>query len=174
MAGKIISIENTRFIFKRNFSGDPERDRFKSSQRKANVVIPDIEQAREMIDAGFNVKLTKPKEGEEEGFVPRYYVSVTVNYDSTWPPKVFLVSGDNDPRPLDEETIGMLDTIPVENVDVILNPREWSPNRYTLYVRTMYVTQGLSDDPFAAKYARRSRKFDPAEEEYPEESLPFN
>ena len=48
------------------------------------------EQARRLIDEGFNVKLTKPKPGEEEGFIPRYYVAIKVNYESEWPPKIFL------------------------------------------------------------------------------------
>ena len=29
-----INIDDTRFIYKTNFSGDPERDRFGSDQRK--------------------------------------------------------------------------------------------------------------------------------------------
>lgn len=172
MINKIISIENTRFIWNTNFSGDPEKDKFKSPKRKANIVIPDIMMARELIDAGVNVKMTKPKEGEEEGFVPKYYVSVIVNYDSDWPPKIYLVSGNSEPNLLDEETVGMLDKIPVDNVNVIINPYEWSPGRFTLYVKTMYVEQGLGDDPFAARYARRGN-FEPAEYETPGET-PFN
>ena len=35
-----VNIDDTRFIFTTNFSGDPERDRFGSDQRRVNVVIP--------------------------------------------------------------------------------------------------------------------------------------
>ena len=35
-------VENTRFIFNTNFSGDPNRDKYGSAERKANLVIPDI------------------------------------------------------------------------------------------------------------------------------------
>lgn len=153
MAGNLITVENTRFIFETNFSGDPSRDRYKSTQRKANVIVPE-NLARDLIEMGVNVRMTKPREGEEEGFIPVYFVSVNVNFDSKWPPKIYLVSGDNDPVLLDEESIEIIDRISVDNVNVILNPHEWTDG-VTLYVRTMYVEQGLNDDPFAARYARR-------------------
>lgn len=153
MAGNLITVENTRFIFETNFSGDPSRDRYKSTQRKANVIVPE-NLARDLIEMGVNVRMTKPREGEEEGFIPVYFVSVNVNFDSKWPPKIYLVSGDNDPVLLDEESIDIIDRISVDNVNVILNPHEWTDG-VTLYVRTMYVEQGLNDDPFAARYARR-------------------
>ena len=35
-----VNIDDTRFIFTTNFSGDPSRDRFGSDQRRVNVVIP--------------------------------------------------------------------------------------------------------------------------------------
>ena len=119
---KIIAIDDTRFIFKTNFSGDPERDRFGSDARKANVMIPSEEQARELADMGFNVKMTKPREGQEEDFMPTAFVPIRVNYDSYYPPKVYLVSGNAEPVLLDEETIGTLDGVYVANVNVILNP----------------------------------------------------
>ena len=34
-----VSIENTRFIFATNFSGDPSRDRFGSDKRRVNLVL---------------------------------------------------------------------------------------------------------------------------------------
>lgn len=153
---KIVSIEGTRFIFRTNFSGDPERDSFGSSARKANIMIPDEQQALELRDEGFNIKQTKPREGEEEDFIPKYFVSISLNYDSEWPPKVYLVTGKNMPVLLDEESIGILDKIYVTNVDVVLNPyHNQRTGRDSLYVKTMYVEQDVEDDPFAAKYLSR-------------------
>lgn len=153
---KIVSIEGTRFIFRTNFSGDPERDSFGSSARKANIMIPDEQQALELRDEGFNIKQTKPREGEEEDFIPKYFVSISLNYDSEWPPKVYLVTGKNMPVLLDEESIGILDKIYVTNVDVVLNPyHNQRTGRNSLYVKTMYVEQDVEDDPFAAKYLSR-------------------
>lgn len=150
----IITIENTRFIFDTHFSGDPNLDKFRSTQRYANLVIPDINLARQMIDMGCNVKLTRPKEGEEEGFEPRYFVRVVVNYESEWPPKVYLVSGDADPVMMNGDTIGMLDKMWIKNVNVQLNLHPWTDG-ISLYVKTMYVEQSLEDDPFAARYMNR-------------------
>lgn len=159
----LITIENTNFIYMTNFSGDPARaGKYPSTARVGNVIIPDINQARELIDAGFNVKMTKPKEGEEEGFIPKYFVKVNAKYESKYPPRVYLVSGDNPPLLLDEDTVGQIDTIPVDNVNIVLNPWE-GPNGVSLYVKTMYVEQGLDDDPFAARYARRNGTFEPRE-----------
>ena len=150
---RLIHIENTKFIYLTNFSGDPSRDRFGSNARKANIIIPDIMQARQLIDEEFNIRMTSPRPGEEEGFVPEYFTTIKVNYNTSWPPKIYLISGSAEPRLLDEETIGELDMCRIRNVDVTLNPYR-SPNasKGSFYVRTMYVTQDLEDDPFANKY----------------------
>lgn len=163
---KLIAIENTKFIFRTNFSGDPDRDTYGSDARRANIIIPDIALAQELIDEGFNVKVTKPREGYEEDFTPEYFVAIGVNYDSNWPPKIYLVSGDANPVELNEESVGCLDMCQVQHVDVTLNPYE-NPktHRKSLYVRTMYVVQDITDDPFASKYRRRN--------EDDENQLPF-
>lgn len=154
---RLIKIENTNFIFKTNFSGDPERDSFGSDARKATLIIPTEEQAMELMAGGVNVKQTKQKPGdEEEGFEPTYYVTVNVNYDTNWPPKIWLVSGDSEPQLLDEESVGIIDKCYVLNVNAVLNPYHNQRTRRTsLYVRTMYVEQDIEDDPYAARYFNR-------------------
>lgn len=152
---RLIRIDDTKFIYITNFSGDPDRDRFGNAARRANLIIPDHDQAREMIDAGFNVKRTEPRPDEEEGFVPTYFVAVNINYDTDWPPKIYLVSGDAEPRLLDEESVGILDKFRAINVNAVLNPYyNQRTGRSSLYVRTMYVEQDLEDDPYAHRYAR--------------------
>jgi hypothetical protein len=151
----LISIENTKFIFRTNFSGDPERDTFGSEMRKGNLIIPTYEQAEELMAMGMNVKQTKPKPGEEDDFVPTYFVAVNVNYDTEWPPKIYLVSGNAEPVLLDESSIDLIDKCYVLNVNAVLNPYvNKKTGRGSLYVRTMYVEQDIEDDPFAHRYAR--------------------
>lgn len=151
----LVSIENANFIFMTNFAGDPSRSgKYPSTQRQANLVIPDVNLARDLIDEGFNIKLTKPREGEEEGFVPTYFTAIKVNYQVKYPPKIYLVAGDAEPRLLNEDTVDILDKIRVKNVDVMLNKR-FTDNGNTLYVRTMYVEQDIDDDPWASKYFNR-------------------
>lgn len=164
MRTNLVIVENGKFIFDTNFAGDPKKDRFGSDERKANLVIPDIDLARELIDDGFNVRLTKPRVGEEEGFVPRYFVKVKLNYKSTWPPKVYLVTDEDKSVLLDEESVACLDDIWVDRVNAVLNRYE-GPNGKPLYVKSMEVYQKVDDDPISAKYRRRNRD--------EEEEIPF-
>lgn len=164
MRTNLVIVENGKFIFDINFAGDPKKDRFGSDERKANLVIPDIDLARELIDDGFNIRLTKPRVGEEEGFVPRYFVKVKLNYKSTWPPKVYLVTDEDKSVLLDEESVACLDDIWVDRVNAVLNRYE-GPNGKSLYVKSMEVYQKVDDDPISAKYRRRNRD--------EEEEIPF-
>lgn len=164
MRTNLVIVENGKFIFDTNFAGDPKKDRFGSDERKANLVIPDIDLARELIDDGFNIRLTKPRVGEEEGFVPRYFVKVKLNYKSTWPPKVYLVTDEDKSVLLDEESVACLDDIWVDRVNAVLNSYE-GPNGKSLYVKSMEVYQKVDDDPISAKYRRRNRD--------EEEEIPF-
>lgn len=164
MRTNLVIVENGKFMFDTNFAGDPKKDRFGSDERKANLVIPDIDLARELIDDGFNIRLTKPRVGEEEGFVPRYFVKVKLNYKSTWPPKVYLVTDEDKSVLLDEESVACLDDIWVDRVNAVLNRYE-GPNGKSLYVKSMEVYQKVDDDPISAKYRRRNRD--------EEEEIPF-
>lgn len=165
MRTNLVIVENGKFIFDTNFAGDPKKDRFGSDERKANLVIPDIDLARELIDDGFNIRLTKPRVGEEEGFVPRYFVKVKLNYKSTWPPTVYLVTDEDKSVLLDEESVACLDDIWVDRVNAVLNRYE-GPNGKSLYVKSMEVYQKFDDDPISAKYRKHSRNED--------EEVPFN
>lgn len=157
---RYVFIRNTKFIFKTNFAGNPDNDKFGSRTRKGNIIIPDEAMARELAEEGFNVRTTTPKEGEEEGFMPKNFVSIILNFDSdvakSRPPHVYMVSGDNDPRELFEDTVGEIDNTYVLNVNVTLE-KSYSKryDRWLLYIKTMYVEQDMEDDPFASIYAKR-------------------
>lgn len=158
---KLVRIDNTKFIFRTNFSGDPANDpKYGSTTRKGNIIIPDEKLAMELMEEGFNIRMTKPKDGEEEGFIPRYYTTIIINFKSEIsqerPPKIYLVSGDNEPRRLDEETVGAIDHVYVTNVNVTLE-KSYSKryDRHLLYVRVMYVEQDVDDDPYASVYEQR-------------------
>lgn len=168
-----IALDNTRFIFMTNFSGDPARDKWGDDRRKANIIIPSEEQAKDMTKAGINVRVTKPREHDDPAtFKPEYFVQIQTKYrkrnreEVKYPPNVYLVTGDNDPVLLTEDTIGCLDKIRVKNVNCIVNPRENDDgNGISLYVRTMYVEQDMDDDPYAALYRRKQAKSDEMDED---------
>ena len=164
MNNKTIAIENTRFIFQTNFSGNPENDRYGDERRKANLMIPDPEQAKDLMKMGYKVRQTRPRqEDDPETFVPEYFIPVLLKYRNRsgipvkYPPKVYLVVEDNDPVLLDEDNISCIDQMRIKNVNVILNPYEYDEATHarSLYIRTMYVEQDLDDDPYAARYRKR-------------------
>lgn len=157
MANEPIIIDGTRFIFNTNFAGDPAADRFGSNKRRGNIIIPDPEMAAELLARGFKVKATKPRPGYEEDFVPDYYISAQLNYDSEWPPEVYLVSGNAAPVPLDAGSVGVIDKCYVKNVRVALNPYESKKTGIkSMYIKVMYVEQDVAGDPFAHIYADRN------------------
>ena len=82
-----VNIDDTRFIFTTNFSGDPSRDRFGSDKRRVNVVIPTMDLVNHLMDLGVKVRQTNPNPERtyDEPFVPTYFVPVTINMDSKWP-----------------------------------------------------------------------------------------
>ena len=165
-----INIENTRFIYATNLSGNPDNDRYGDGRRKANIIIPTEEQAHMLIDMGYKVRTTRPRQDDDpETFGPDYFVSVLLKYrtrngvEVKYPPKVFLVTGKNKPQLLNEDTVGCIDNIRVKNVDVVLNQYEYDPEsgKKSLYIRTMYVEQDMDDDPYAAKYAYNVEEEEP-------------
>lgn len=168
-----VFLENTRFIYRTNFAGDPTVDKYGSNSRRGNIVIPTKEQADELASMGLNVKQTMPRDGEEEGFVPTYFISCILNYDSDLakerPPKVYLVSGNEEPRLLDGESVGAVDKVYVLNVnatlEVVYSKRY---DRYLAYIQVMYVEQDVAEDPFADRYNfSKSAAADDTEEEIP-------
>ena len=79
-----VNIDDTNFIFTTNFSGDPNRDRFGSTMRRVNVIVPTAEKARELEDLGVTVKQTKPNPERtyDEPFMPTLFVPVNIKIDS--------------------------------------------------------------------------------------------
>lgn len=156
-------LEDTNFIFKTNFAGEfRKEDRYPSSARTCNIVIPDVALAEEMFNDGFNVRQTKPSEGYEEDFEPEFFVKATLKFQSEGSrsnPVVNLIGADGFSTPLDENTVGNLDNIRLRrnSVRVVLSPYTKGGDHPTLYIQTLYVEQDLDDDPWAKDFPRRPR-----------------
>lgn len=155
-------VDDTKFIYQRNFAGDPSKSgKFPSTARVANIVIPTATQAQQMLDAGYDIKSTKPREGEEEGFIPQNFLKIEVKYKDKfnqplkYPSKVYLVTEGSEPTLLDEESIAILDTIRVKSVNLTIAPYRKADGGLKAYVRVMYVEQNIDDDPFMEMYHTR-------------------
>jgi len=152
-----VSIEDTRFIFTTNFSGDPSRDRFGSNKRRVNLVIPTDELAHHLMDLGVTVRQTKPNPERmyDEPFQPTWFVPVNVNMESKWPPHVYWVTTTGKKLLCDIDMVSQLDYIRVKNVNCLCNlvEKRNNPGEFSLYADVMYVEQDADSDPYAARYA---------------------
>lgn len=160
-------IENTRFAYRTNLAGDPSKSKYADDRRMATFIIPD-NLVDEMAANGIKIKQTRPgknhpnpEEFESENFVQaqakfRNRLGEQVKY----PPMIYLVCGDAEPRLLEEEDLELIDRIPIKNVNVVLNEYRRTPDdNPSLYIRTMYVEQDMDSDyvdynydPFAKSY----------------------
>ena len=142
-----LQIDDARIIFK-NFEG--RGDKFnREGDRNFSLLIEDPKTADALIERGWNVKV---KEGRDEDEEPFMRLPVKVKF-TAYGPKVYLISGGRRIE-LNEDTIGMLDQIEIESVDMDLRPYDWDVSGRTgrtAYLQSMQVVQRI--DRFAARYA---------------------
>ena len=153
-----VEIDDARLVF-RNFSGKGDKYN-REGDRNFAVVIPTQEQADALLTdtnefgIGWNVRVKAPR---EEGDEPFRYLKVKITFNEHGP-EIYLNSNGNR-RLLTEETVGILDNIDIESVDLDIRPYDgdgnYGPFR-SAYLVGMEVFQNISR--FAARYA---------EEEYP-------
>lgn len=148
-ADNTVLMEGVRIIF-RNFAGK-EGQYNREGDRNFGVILPsDVAEA--MAADGWNVKMLKPREDDEEG-EETPWLAVTVAYDKGRPPKVVMIT-DRGRTNLDADTVEMLDWADVKNVDLIVRPYNWDVNGRSgikAYLQSMYVT--IEEDELERKYA---------------------
>lgn len=79
MRTNLVIVENGKFIFDTNFAGDPKKDRFGSDERKANLVIPDIDLAMDNQNRISYSKCCKQKTNKQ--YLPEYLVWILEHRD---------------------------------------------------------------------------------------------
>lgn len=143
-----LTFEDARLIF-RNFQG--KEGRFNpAGKRNFAVVIPTQKEADALAEAGWNVKVLRPRDEADD---PTYYIQVNVSFEYM-PPKVIMITSLTGTKTsLDEDSIDILDWSEIENVDLTVRPYEWEVNGKTGikgYLKSMYVT--IEEDALDAKY----------------------
>lgn len=109
----------------RNFSG-VKSEVNKTGERKFNIFLPG-ELAEIMEDLGWYIK---HKEPYREGDDPIHLIEVTVSWKLR-APSIKLISYDGKETNLTEETVGILDTVDIDNATVEINPNNWNVNGKT-------------------------------------------
>lgn len=139
----ILQIDDAHIIY-RNFAG--RGDKFnREGDRNFAVVIPDEELARELIERGWNVKIKPPRDEDDTPFM---FLPVKVKFNGRGP-NIYLKTGDIQNR-LDEESVGLIDSIDIIGVDLDIRPFDWDVNGKqgrTAYLQSMRVIQDI--DRFA-------------------------
>lgn len=152
----IVNIDDTKFIYQTNFSGDPTRDRFGSNRRYFNIIIPSKEQADDLVAHGISVRQTQPNPNKtyDGEFIPTYFVRVTVNMESKWPPKVYWITPKGQRIQCTADMIGQLDYIRIKNVccQAKMAEKRNDPGKYSLYADIVYVEQDVEYDPYYKRY----------------------
>lgn len=140
-------------IFWTNFRGDPTRFNPAGGKRVFNLGLTPA-MAEELTEAGWNVH---ERAGREEDDDPLFFTEIVVNMKSQYLPRVYLCTerlGKKRMVRLYEDTIGELDNMRYENVDVVIHPHEHNVGAYTFkgYANELIVTQAESE-LFGGKYA---------------------
>ena len=159
----ILQIDDARIMFP-NFEGRGSMYN-REGDRNFSIRIEDEELANKLADMGWNVKI-KPGRDADEG--PFMRLDVKVKYTqrddgSVNGPKAYLWSGNNRTE-LDEDSIGCLDHIERDCVNLDVRPYDWEINGRTgrsAYLQSIEVYQKV--DRFQARYESMTA----------EEKLPF-
>lgn len=149
----ILQIEDARIIY-RNFAGLGSKYN-REGDRNFAVIIPNQELADELIKDGWAVKIKPPRDEDDSPFM---YLPVKVKFNSRGP-AAYVKSGNSVQR-LNEETIGMLDEIDIQSVDMDLRPYDWEVNGKTgrsAYLQAINVIQNI--DRFGAQYQAQELPF---------------
>ena len=149
----ILQIEDARIIY-RNFAGIGSKYN-REGDRNFAVIIPNQEIADELIADGWAVKIKPPRDDDDSPFM---YLPVKVKFNNRGP-AAYVKSGNSVQR-LNEDTIGMLDEIDIQSVDMDLRAYDWEVNGKTgrsAYLQAINVIQNIHR--FGAQYQAQELPF---------------
>ena len=106
----------------RNFSGVATAYN-KSGERKFSVFLPE-EVANDLEDIGWYIKRKPPY---REGGDPQNQLDIAIGFDR-WPPEVKIKADDGTVTYLNKDSIGILDSMDIEDARVEIRPYNWDVN----------------------------------------------
>lgn len=152
MVNNNITLEGVRILF-RNFSGLSSQFNA-AGNRNFCVILDDPDLVRRLEDDGWNIRWLKPRDPDDEA---KAYLQVKVSFprdgSKARPPKIVMVTSRGN-TVLDEETVSLLDTAEIANVDMIIRPYNWEMQGRTgikAYLNSIYVT--IVEDELEKKYS---------------------
>ena len=149
----VLQIEDARIIY-RNFGGEASKYN-REGDRNFAVIIPNQEIADELIADGWAVKIKPPRDEDDSPFM---YLPVKIKFNNRGP-AAYVKSGNSVQR-LNQDTIGMLDEIDIQSVDMDLRAYDWEVNGKTgrsAYLQAINVIQNI--DRFGAQYQAQELPF---------------
>lgn len=106
----------------RNFSGAVSENN-RSGQKKFSIFLPE-DVADILADQGWNVRRKPPY---QEGGDELIFLDVFVDYNH-YPPSITLISHDGVRQLLNDETVGLLDSVDIETAELEIRPYNWEVN----------------------------------------------
>lgn len=177
-----ISIQNAtimRFGNWSNFEGKPTKFTPAGGKRTFNLVLTEVVADALRAD-GWNVKTL---ESREEGDEPTYITQIIVNLNSDPPPVIKIYTnfhGKKRANELNENTIKILDTVSIENIDMVIHPyvHNFPNSQYTTngYIKGLFVTQAYDESfDFGGKYDEYEEYHDsvPMGDDPNDDTIPF-
>lgn len=159
--GETVTVEDAELLF-RNFQGKEGKYTAEGDRNFCLVLPEDV--AVEMQENGWNIKTLEPR---EEGDDVKFYVNVALGFNKGKPPNVIMITGGKRTR-MDEDTVGMLDLLEFETVDVLINAYRYEVNGggVKAYLKTMFVV--IKEDPLEKKWREmdESRAIESGQEPY--------
>lgn len=144
-----LQLEGVEIIFK-NFRG-AEGTYNAEGIRGFSVLIDNPEQAKELLALGWALKPLK----NEDDDIEAYHLPVKVNYGGKFPPRIYKITPSTKRKlSLEEGTVGMLDYVPVEYVDLVVNPYQWEVRGETgvkAYLQSLFAM--IHEDELDIKWA---------------------
>lgn len=140
-----VVIENARLMY-RNFEG--RETAFNAAGSRNFCVVLPTQLAEQLRMDGMNVRYTEPREEGDEVFP---YLQIKVGFKIR-PPRVVMITS-RGRVPLNEDTIGTLDWVNFELVDLIFRPRVWThgtKSGVSAYLQSLFAT--IEEDYLERKY----------------------